>query len=166
MNRLEGPLTVWAILSGSRDRGGRRVSCPGRDGSVGAGRIGFMNRLSCSQWTAVSLAALVVLALPWGGVCERRTRPADPTTTRIAIRLAQESESRPGAQDPGYGGGLLEMYPDILDDADSEEELENRCFADRSQEFPPASSRAITPLGIDHRHDDSGRSARSSLLRC
>ena len=156
----------WAILPGSRDRGGRRDSSPGQDGLVSASGIGFMNRPSCLQWTAVSLAVLVVLALPWGGVCERRTRPADPTTTRVAIRLGQESESQPGVHDPEYGDGLPEMYSDILDDSDSEEEFESRCVVDRSREFPPTSSRAITPLGTDPRHDDSARSARSSLLRC
>ena len=166
MKRLERLLMFWAILPGSRDRGGRRISSLGRDGLVSASGIGFMNRLSCSQWTAFSLAVLVVLALPWGGVCERRTRPADPTTTRVAISLGQESKSQPGVHDPGYGGGLPEMYSDILDDSDSEEEFESRCFVDQSQEYPPTSSRAITPLGIDHRHDDSGRSARSPLLRC
>jgi hypothetical protein len=118
------------------------------------------------RWAGGALVTLFVLLAPWGGPCDRRTRPADPTTSRLSAILGQEGASRPGFHGSGYGAGLPDMALDILDDEDDGEEFEGRIFLGQSRGFMPPSRGVPGPMDCDDRHDDSGRSARSSLLRC
>jgi hypothetical protein len=119
------------------------------------------------KWAGGTLAILFVLLAPWGGPCERRTRPADPTTSGLSGILGPESESHPGLHGSEYGSGMPEMALDILDDEEDDgDEFGSRILLGPSRGITPRAHALHGPMAGDHHHDDSGRSTRSALLRC
>ena len=133
-----------------------------------------MNRLErvLTSWTIplprirAPLAILFLLLAPWGGLCERRDRPADPTTCRLETLGGQDREGRTGVLGPVQDPGLPDIDRDILDDEDSEEETGSRGFVGQAQELAPPTLCAPGPRESQHRREDSGHPARSPILRC
>jgi hypothetical protein len=166
MKRLERFLTFWAILPWSRGPAGNGVLSLGEGVLVSSTRCGPINHLTRLRWIGLFLGVLFVVLAPWGGPCERWSRPADPTTTRVVMSREQASESQPGLHGPGDGAGLAGLYLDIMDDEDEDEELESRNVAAHSQEFAQQQPRALGPLDADHCRDDPGRLSRSPTRRC
>src|SRR5690349_16520206 len=123
MKRLERFLTFWALLPRSCGPVGNGVLSLDKGVLVSSTGRGPINHLTRLRWIGLCLVVLFVVLAPWGGPCERRSRPADPTTTRVATSREQASESQPGLHGPGHGAGLAGLYLDILDDEDDEEEF-------------------------------------------
>jgi hypothetical protein len=104
--------------------------------------------------------------VPWGGLCERRARPADPTTARLERMCGPKCDAQTGVHGPGHDAGFPGLDRDILDDEDSEEESEGRSSVAQPQEFTPPAPRALGSLVSEHRREDVGPPARSCILRC
>jgi hypothetical protein len=119
------------------------------------------------RWAGGMLAILFVLLAPWGGPCDRRTRAADPTTSGLSGLLGPGRGSQPGLHGSEYGSGIPETALDILDDEEDDgDEFGSRNLLDPSLGFTLKAHALEGPMARDRHHDDSGRSARSSLLRC
>src|SRR5262249_45622472 len=118
------------------------------------------------RWLRTSWVIWLVLLAPWGGLCERRSRAADPTTSRVTTIRGQEGASQPGVHGPGYDARTPGWNLDILDDQDGEEDFESRSELGETPEFASPSPRILGFSETDPRRDDSGRSARSSIRRC
>jgi hypothetical protein len=119
------------------------------------------------RWVVGALVILFVLLAPWGGPCDRRTRPADPTTSGLSGILGLGSGSQPGLHGSEYGSGIPETALDILDDEEDDgDEFGSRSLLGPSRGFTPKAHHLQGPMACDHHHDDSGRSARSAFLRC
>jgi hypothetical protein len=107
------------------------------------------------------LAVLMFLLAPWGGPCDRRCRPADPTTSRLA---GPSGTPRPAARDADAASDL-EVDPALLEEEDgdgSETEVASGSM------IPPMPTSSASPGARDRgRHRDrSGRATRPALLRC
>jgi hypothetical protein len=140
--------------------------------SVPDGAIAAIRRITAAdrrrlRWAGGTLAILFVLLAPWGGPCDRRTRPADPTTSGLSGILGPGSGSQPGLHGSEYGSGIPETALDILDDEEDDgDEFGSRSLLGPSRGFTPKAHHLQGPMACDHHHDDSGRSARSAFLRC
>jgi hypothetical protein len=113
-----------------------------------------------------TLAVLFILLAPCGGPCDRRNRPADPTTARLMAIGGPASESWPSFDGDGPGAAPLEMDPAILEDEEDGEGSENPSITGQPSPFAPPPAESLGAMDGDRHHDDSGRSARSPLLRC
>jgi hypothetical protein len=133
---------------------------------VCATELGRSARPTHWSWIRVSLAVSFVLLAPWGGLCERHSRAADPTTCRLETVGARDSDGQTVVRGPGQDPGLPGSERDILDDEDSEEETGSRSFVGQPQEFAPPTTCAPGPLALQHRREDSGHPPRCSILRC
>jgi hypothetical protein len=146
--------------------GGHGITSLGDLGPVCATELGRSARPSHWAWLHVSLAVSFVLLAPWSGLCERRSRVADPTTCRLETVGARDSDGPTGVRGPAHDAGLPGSERDILDDEDSEEETGSRSFVGQPQEFAPPTLCAPGPMALRHRRDVSGHPSRSSILRC
>ena len=100
------------------------------------------------RWAGGTLAILFVLLAPWGGPCDRRTRPADPTTSGLSGILGPESGSQPGLHGSEYGSGIPEMALDILDDEEDDgDEFGSRNLLGPSRGFAPKAHALAGPDG-------------------
>lgn len=166
MKELERVLTFWAIPRWLSGPGGPGISSLGAPGLACGTDLGRITGRPRSPWIRFALAILFVLLAPWGGLCERRSRVADPTTSRLETLGSQGSDWQTGVHGRGHDPGLPGIDRDILDDEDSEEETGSRSFVGRAQEFVPSLPGALGPLELQLCRDDSGHPARSPILRC
>jgi hypothetical protein len=111
------------------------------------------------------LAVLFILLAPWGGPCDRSSRPADPTSSPSLI-CGRTGESPPFTHGGGAHDDLLDMSPDILEDEEDGEGSEAQDIAGATGPRVPPSPTMFGATGCDPQHDHSGRSARSPFLRC
>jgi hypothetical protein len=165
MRRLVKSLLSWTLPGRPREAGALNSSTVADDPITTIRRRPSPDRRGL-QWMGFTLVILFTVLAPWGGPCNRRSRPADPTTARLSTILGQKSESQPGIHGSDYGAGLPDMALDILDDEDDGEDFEGRIFLGQSHGFTPPSHGVPGQMVCDNHHDDSGRSARSTLLRC
>jgi hypothetical protein len=117
------------------------------------------------QWTGGTLVVLFIVLAPWGGQCDRRGRPADPTTLRSVTMCGPASEPPPSVRDAGRGDAGLEIDPAILEEEDGEG-LGVRSISGPMSPLVPPSPASLGAGDCDRHHDHSGRSARSPFLRC
>jgi hypothetical protein len=164
MKRLVESLISCSIPARPREGDGGSISPP--VDRLPTARRGPAPGRRRRQWVGVMLVIVSVLLTPWGGPCDRRSRPADPTTSRLMVICGQASEARPSFDGADPFDVLLAMYPDILEDEEDGEGSEDPSLAGQPSPFAPP---LATPLGAmdgGRHHDDSGRSARSPSLRC
>jgi hypothetical protein len=117
-------------------------------------------------WAMGTLAVLSLLLAPCGGPCDRRDRPADPTTARLMAIGGPASESLPAFDGDGPSAAPLEMDPAILEEEEDGEGFEAPSLAGQPSPFAPPPADSLGAMDGDRNHNNSGRSARSPLLRC
>jgi hypothetical protein len=165
MSRLENP-PLSGIVPASpypADHGG---ALPRLDRHpIPARRPGRTPDRRCRRWVWSALAIWFVLLAPWGGPCDRRSRPADPITARMAAFLGPCSESQPSIDGPDTAAGEDETFPDILDDEEDGEGPTIQNIAGHPTRLTPPTSQALSARE-DDRGIPSARSARSPLLKC
>jgi hypothetical protein len=113
-----------------------------------------------------TLAVLFLLLAPCGGPCDRRDRPADPTTARLMAIGGPASETLPAFDGDVPGTAPLEMDAAILEEEEDGEGFEAPSLAGQPNPFAPPLAASLGAMDGDRHHDNSGRSARSLLLRC
>lgn len=166
MNRPAQVLTSWAISDPACGPCGDGVTSVGEDGTVSLADFGSISSHGRSLWIGWSLLIGFVLLAPWGGYCERRSRPADPTTLRLAMTREFSNAWQAGICDPAQDSGRSETDLAILDDEDRQEDTEGRGLPGSIQETAPPAPRLLSFRDTDDRRGDSGRSARSRIRRC
>src|SRR5262245_6131775 len=102
MKPFERILRFWETQRGSRQAGDNEAGSACMDGWVPSTWPGAATSRHHLRWLRTSWVIWLVLLAPWGGLCERRSRAADPTTSRVTTIRGQEGASQPGVHGPGY----------------------------------------------------------------
>src|SRR5262249_1686991 len=111
----------------------------------------------------------LVLA-PWGGLCVRSARAADPLTVPLgpldgeAMRLMHDS-----GEVPGNGSDLPDPRGEIIDENEESEESEDSDGCSVAVLYASVECLTSRPLELvrtEPRRDRSGRTISSPILRC
>jgi hypothetical protein len=156
-------LTFGAFVDSPRGDGDNGISSFCANDFVHASGHGRLTGITWVKWFGPFVVVLSIVLVPWGGPCERWTRPAAPKTVpgfptdRTLVTHDQGVVDRSGDR-----SGLLIIFEDILDDDEDPEGESVFVMAG----FVPPSPQSSCRLNAAHGISASGRGARCPILRC
>jgi hypothetical protein len=156
-------LTFGAFVDSPSGDGDKETSSFCANDFVHASGVGSLTGITWVKRFAPFVVVLSIVLIPWGGPCERWTRPAAPRTVSgfpTYRTLLTQDQSVVGRT--GDGAALPLRLEDILDD-DEDPEDESVLVVDG---LVPPSPQACCRLDAVHGIGALGHVARCPILRC